>query len=79
MDALTYDLMQMLKTNEDGSFTTRANRKHMLKMCARQIRGGGFKLPSAGPRRDSNASPHHPRRDIGHLAGGGCSFVVARR
>lgn len=47
MDALTYDLMRMLKANEDGSFTTRANRRHMMKMFARQIRQGGFKLPSA--------------------------------
>lgn len=46
MDALTYDLIQMLKANEDGSFTTRANRKHMLKMFARLLRRR-FKLPSA--------------------------------
>ena len=46
MDALTYDLMQMLKANQDGSYSTRANRKHILKMSARQIRRR-FKLPGA--------------------------------
>lgn len=48
MDDLTYHLMQLTRRNEDGSFKTQANRRHMLKLFARELKAGGFKLPSAG-------------------------------
>ncbi len=40
--------MQLARRNEDGSFKTQANRRHMLKLFARELKEGGFKLPSAG-------------------------------
>lgn len=48
MDDLTYHLMQLARRNEDGSYKTQANRRHMLKLFARELKEGGFKLPSAG-------------------------------
>ncbi|WP_296201329.1 phage integrase N-terminal domain-containing protein [uncultured Hyphomicrobium sp.] len=48
MDDLTFHLMQLARRNEDGSFKTQANRRHMLKLFARELKEGGFKLPSAG-------------------------------
>lgn len=48
VDDLTYHLMQLARRNEDGSFKTQANRRHMLKLFARELKEGGFKLPSAG-------------------------------
>lgn len=48
MDDLTLHLMQLARRNEDGSFKTQANRRHMLKLFARELKAGGFKLPSGG-------------------------------
>lgn len=48
MDDLTYHLMQLARRNEDGSYKTQANRRYMLKLFARELKEGGFKLPSAG-------------------------------
>jgi integrase len=48
VDDLTFHLMQLARRNEDGSFKTQANRRHMLKLFARELKEGGFKLPSAG-------------------------------
>lgn len=48
MDDLTMHLVRLTRRNEDGSFTTQANRRHMLKLFARELRAGGFRLPTAG-------------------------------
>lgn len=48
MDDLTYHLLTLARRNEDGSFKTQANRRHMLKLFARDLRKGGFRLLSAG-------------------------------
>lgn len=48
MDDLAMHLVRLTRRNEDGSFKTQANRRHMLKLFARELRAGGFKLPSAG-------------------------------
>lgn len=54
VDDLTYHLMQLARRNEDGSFKTQANRRHMLKLFARELKEGGFKLPSG-----SSLKPKH--------------------
>ena len=70
MDDLTHHLMQLARRNEDGSFKTQANRRHMLKQFARELKAGGFKLPSAG-----SLKPKH----VGFLVAGWKSAKLSDR
>lgn len=47
MDTLAYDLKTICLHNRDGSHTTQANRFRMLQAIGRELRAGGYKLPTA--------------------------------
>ena len=42
MQTLNYELKQLCQHNRDGSFTTQANREHILTLIANQLREMGF-------------------------------------
>jgi hypothetical protein len=47
MDTLAYDLKTLALGTGEGSYTTRTQRHRGLQLIARELRGLGFKLPSA--------------------------------
>jgi len=47
MDALTFDLKNLCRRCNEGSFATQANRDDMLRLVARDIKGLGYHLPGA--------------------------------
>lgn len=47
MDALTFDLKNLCRRCNEGSYATQSNRMDMLRLCARDLKGAGFHLPSA--------------------------------
>lgn len=42
-DSLTYMLKGLMNRNKDGSFSTQANRSHILVQAAKQLKEGGFR------------------------------------
>lgn len=66
MDALAYDLKNMCDRNRDGSHSTQANRHRFLQMAAKQLKGLGYKLPSA-----RSIKPKHVKDLIGLWRGEG--------
>ena len=47
MDALAFDLKNLTRRCNEGSFATQANRDDMLQLMARELKAAGFHLPSA--------------------------------
>lgn len=47
MDALTFDLKNLCRRCNEGSFATQANRDDMLRLVARDIKALGYHLPGA--------------------------------
>jgi len=73
MDALALDLRNICKSSRTGSRQTQADRSRMFKSFARELKGLGFKLPSA-----QSLKPKHVEGLVNNWKGQGLSAGVMK-